>query len=85
MAAINFGEALQLLNAGHLVARKGWNGKGMYLVFVAATQWSVKLGVGMLGLNARQAPWIGIKTADGYFVPWTASQTDILAEDWEEV
>lgn len=30
----------------------------------------------------RLAPWIGMKTADGCFVPWLASQTDLLAEDW---
>lgn len=30
-------------------------------------------------------PWIGMKTADNNFVPWLASQTDILAEDWEVV
>lgn len=30
-------------------------------------------------------PWIGMKTADNGFVPWLASQTDILAHDWEEV
>lgn len=30
-------------------------------------------------------PWIGMKTADDGFVPWLASQTDILAEDWEIV
>ena len=27
-------------------------------------------------------PWIGMKTADKKFVPWSASQTDILSEDW---
>lgn len=27
-------------------------------------------------------PWIGMKTADDKFVPWLASQTDLLAEDW---
>ena len=30
-------------------------------------------------------PFIGMKTADGGFVPWLASQTDILAEDWQIV
>lgn len=33
----------------------------------------------------RLLPWIGMKTADDGFVPWLASQTDILAEDWEIV
>ncbi|WP_442908919.1 Thoeris anti-defense Tad2 family protein [Intestinibacter sp.] len=27
-------------------------------------------------------PWIGIKTTKGSFVPWLASQTDMLADDW---
>lgn len=31
------------------------------------------------------APYIGMKTADDKFVPWLASQTDVLAEDWERV
>ena len=33
----------------------------------------------------RTLPWIGMKTADDTFVPWLASQTDMLAEDWEVV
>jgi hypothetical protein len=28
-------------------------------------------------------PWIGMKTADNKFVPWLASQTDVLSEDWQ--
>lgn len=28
-------------------------------------------------------PWIGMKTADNKFIPWLASQSDILAEDWQ--
>lgn len=33
----------------------------------------------------RLLPWIGMKTADNCFVPWLASQTDLLCEDWEVV
>lgn len=32
--------------------------------------------------GATALPWIGMKTADNKFVPWLASQTDMLAEDW---
>lgn len=32
--------------------------------------------------SATLLPWIGMKTADNKFVPWLASQTDVLAEDW---
>lgn len=38
-----------------------------------------------VGGGLRALPWIGMKTADDAFVPWLASQTDILAEDWSEV
>jgi hypothetical protein len=27
--------------------------------------------------------WVGLKTADNKFIPWNASQQDLLAEDWE--
>jgi len=32
--------------------------------------------------NLEPLPWIGMKTADDKFVPWLASQTDVLANDW---
>lgn len=33
----DFGMALELLKAGHKVARKGWNGKGMFIYEVEAS------------------------------------------------
>ena len=35
--------------------------------------------------GVKLLPWVGMKTADGGFVPWLASQTDVLAEDWQIV
>ena len=77
----NFGDALSALKEGERVARLGWNGKGMWLKYVDADEYDVSdqtadhRDIGLL-------PWIGMKTADNKFVPWLASQTDILAEDW---
>jgi hypothetical protein len=49
---------------------------------VARAGWNDK---GMwLALTVRSLPWIGMKTADDCFVPWVASQTDLLAEDRSE-
>lgn len=73
-----FGQAIELLKLGHQVARKGWNGKGMYLTYVAADQWQVD----KYESHLNSLPWIGMKTADESFVPWLASQSDVLAEDW---
>lgn len=78
---MSFGDALAALKAGKRVARTGWNGKGMWLVLVEPEALISCLGPDEL----LQLPWIGMKTADECFVPWLASQTDLLAEDWVEV
>lgn len=78
-----FGAAIEALKAGNVVAREGWNGKGMFLIYVGADEWSSSVleQPGLQGFYDR-LPWIAMKTADGKIVPWLASQTDILADDW---
>lgn len=82
----NFGFAIQILKQGKKVARSGWNGKGMYL-FLVGSDMSVP-GIGgwtfTNGVNDNMAclPFIAMKTVDDKAVPWLASQTDMLAEDW---
>lgn len=73
-----FGQAIELLKSGYKLARKGWNGKGMYITYVSPDQWQVD----KYESHLNSLPWVGMKTADGSFVPWLASQSDILAEDW---
>ena len=81
---LSFSEILKALKNGHKVARSGWNGKGMWLFLVQASEWGMGSNVpfdwGKEGCEL--CPWIGMKTADNKFVPWLASQTDILANDW---
>jgi len=68
----DFGEALMALRAGFRVTRRGWNGKGMWVELqVPDAQSKMTL------------PYIYMHTASGDKVPWLASQTDMLAEDWE--
>ena len=82
-AIMTFGDAVEALKRGERVARAGWNGKGMWLALVQAAQWQVSPDVpGMDDMDLLTLPWIGGKTADGKFVPWLASQTDMLADDW---
>jgi hypothetical protein len=78
------GWAVKQMHDGAKVRRSGWNGKGMFLVLVAAHQWTTGAG-NSYGVNdANQfLSWVGMKTADGKFVPWLCSQTDLLATDWE--
>jgi len=76
---MNFGHALEALKNGEKVARTGWNGKGMWLRLVTPLT-NPDFDFGMENL-----PYIEMKTADNKLVPWLATQTDMLAEDWEIV
>ena len=88
---LTFGLAISYLKQGRKVARAGWNGKGMWLGLVKSNNYVIyqaPYGDGNaedLDECENLLPWIGMKTADNKFVPWLASQTDILAEDWETV
>lgn len=77
-----FDRAIKYLKAGKKIAREGWNSKGMFLIFIdpyANNQYSVTEKPYMVGTLSS---YIGMKTADNKLVPWLASQTDMLAEDW---
>ena len=73
---MNFGQAIEALKEGKKVARKGWNGKGMWLILISA-------GNAMFnGFDMQDC--IGMKTANNVMQPgWLASQNDMLSEDWE--
>lgn len=91
---LNFGLALEALRAGYKVARRGWNGRGMFLYLTHGS----KLPYSKLKPETQKAlinhpestvhinGHIDMKAADGSVViGWLASQTDMLAEDWEIV
>lgn len=69
--SLNFGQALEHLKSGGKVARVGWNGKGMWLELQRPDAHS-----------KMTLPYIFMVTVTGDLVPWLASQTDMLAEDW---
>lgn len=83
---MNFEEALAALKDGKRVARTGWNGKGMFLFLVAGSNFRVNreplLSIMGEGAEVTYRPHIDMRTADGSVCVWTASQTDILANDW---
>ena len=80
---MNFGDALEALKKGLFVARKGWNGKGIFIELQVPDEHS-----------KMTHPYIYIDTtglqgdnpdASHNLVPWHPSQTDMLADDWEVV
>jgi hypothetical protein len=78
---LNFGDALALLKKGAQVARLGWNGRGMFL---RLENWNQAPTVKFehKGHGYEVLPFIVMKTADNKLVPWLASQTDMLSDDW---
>lgn len=79
---LDFGYAVECLKRGKKVSRAGWNGKGMWLQLVVADSWDMSSDAIDNDSPVKKLSWIGMKTADDCFVPWLASQTDVLAEDW---
>lgn len=86
---MNFGEALELLKKGHCLQRAGWNGKGMFLYHIPANNYPAQTEVAKqyFGEDARvpYQAYIAMKTVDNNVVVWTASQTDVLADDWQNL
>ena len=79
--AMPFGHAIEAMRAGKRVARDGWNGKGIF----------IELRTPDASSDENRVPYIEINTmglvstneaAPRCVVPWLASQTDMLADDW---
>lgn len=85
----DFGAVVAGLKEGRRYARAGWNGKGMFIFLVPGSVFKVNreplLSILGEGAEVQYHAHIDMKTAQGYVVPWLASQADVLAEDWEEV
>lgn len=83
---MSFGLALEALKKGFKVSRAGWNGKGMFLYLVDGSTFAVNrkplLGIYPEGHVINYRPHIDMKTVDGQIVPWVASQSDMLSDDW---
>lgn len=96
VSGLSLGDALEALKRGNRVSREGWNGKGMWLALScpdtrdvpAAAFWNEHNAehARQQGGSAKVLPSITMKTAGGeILMGWLASQTDMLAEDWQIV
>jgi hypothetical protein len=93
----DFGNAISALKEGKKVQRAGWNGKGMYLFLQnGKTDFSKPVDEAINGVRHELfeayesedlptiMPSVVMKTADGsHVIGWLASQTDMLAIDWQ--
>jgi hypothetical protein len=87
---MDFSEALKAVKDGHRIKRSGWNGSEMFVVKQDGYPNGVPINANtanVTGFPVGQVhvfrPYLTMYTAQKDFVPWVASQTDLLAEDWE--
>lgn len=99
ITGMTFGLAIEAMKRGLRVARAGWNGKGMWVSLSGSTTnprniayenfWSKNASEWARtenGGSAEVLPCILMKTADNrILMGWLASQTDMLADDWQIV
>ena len=80
---MDFGKALHELKCGRQVAREGWNGKGIFIEIQRPDEnskmTSPYIFIDTTGLQTEN------KAAPKSRVPWLASQTDMMADDWLDV
>ena len=92
---MNFGKAIEALKEGKLVAREGWNGKGMFIMKqipaeigldiiprMQSVQQSAKDVLINRGTTLKYENQMLIIKLDGTADSWVASSSDIFAEDW---
>jgi hypothetical protein len=88
---VDFSECLRLIKTGQRMKRIGWNGKGMYITYKPGypdgipCNKATAVAHGFIeGDIITYGPYLEMYTASGRIVPWLASQSDLLAEDWTQ-
>lgn len=87
--SMDYSAALTAIKEGGRVARRGWNGKGMFVFLVPGSVFKVNreplLSIVGEGAEIAYRPHIDIKNADGSIAVWVPSITDQMADDWYSV
>jgi Protein of unknown function (DUF2829) len=86
---MNFSEALELIKEGHKLARVGWHGFKLFVYLVPGSEFKVNRAplntIHPEGTEVTYAAHIDIRMANNHYMPWTPSQADLLANDWDVV
>lgn len=89
---MDIGHAIRTAKSGRRITRPGWNGTDMWVAYQAGYPDGIAINANTAAATGIEEgtvcvfrPYLMMRTADGSFVPWTISQTDALAEDWEVV
>lgn len=87
---MTFGLAIEAAKKGKRIARAGWNGKGMFVVYQKGYPDGIPCNKNTAeafgykeGDLFKCRPYLQMRCADGSHQMWLASQSDILEEDWQ--
>ena len=88
----DFSDALNDLKAGARIAREGWNAGGQFVVLQKGYPDGIAINANTAeatgipqGTVRVFRPYLMLHTADGSFVPWAPTVSDVLADDWTVV
>lgn len=86
---MDFSEALHQVKGGEKISRAGWNASGQYVVYQKAYPEGIPINFNTAeatgipeGTVCIFRPYLMLRTADGSFVPWQPTISDVLGEDW---
>jgi hypothetical protein len=89
---MDFSEALAELKDGAKISRSGWNAPGQWVVLQVGYPDGIAINANTAaatgipeGTVCQFRPYLMLHAADGSFVPWAPTVSDVLAEDWETV
>jgi hypothetical protein len=82
----DFGKALEHLKQGKAIARKGWNGKGLFVYMVSGGTYKVQMDIVKPLADSNNCmtyePYFAIWNGRGTINTWVPSVSDLLAEDY---
>lgn len=89
MYGLDFSQALVDVRLGKKIWRQGWHGQDQFVVYQKGYPQGIAINANTAdatgiaeGTVMAFKPYLMFKTAEGAFVPWVASQSDLLAMDW---
>ena len=89
---MDFSDALANCKRGLKITRLGWNGPDQFVVLQAGYPDGIAINANTAeatglpeGTVCKFAPYLLMRNAQDVFVPWQASQGDLLAEDWQVI
>jgi hypothetical protein len=87
---VDFSAALRMIKDGQKLTRTGWNGPGQWVALSPGFELGpdrvfsepIRQALVESGEPGTFLPYLMMRNAQGSYVPWLASQGDLLAEDW---